>query len=447
MKIARIQITNMAKFETFAIAIPAIALIQGSNGMGKTSLMDCVRYCFGRGHDPSMIHAGAEFGEILLTFDDGSAIKTKANRTTNETKRGYKAANSTKFLISREQIDAMANAISYDPLRFMDLDDKQQIETILKIMPVNADPAEIEPAVGEAGPEAESAVSLIKPGMNAFDTIQVVHRTIYDKRRDLNVAADTQTKHAAELESALALPDAGTNWQKVVDAVGGRKTWAEDKLKNRLQTITAGFADFKEKQIAEMNEAMRKIRESYDGVIEAERDACKKVADEARAEFQPLIDLATGELATAQERLRIQQQSTGTQAAITVARAEAAAKQERSRVLTDALDRLTALKAAIAARLPIQGIDFEDGKILNKDQVPFSRWNTEKQLLFCLRLGVLAHGAAGFICLDGAERFDSVKRNALLKTAQKYSESDGLQFIIATVSDGPLVVEDGGKKG
>jgi hypothetical protein len=107
------------------------------------------------------------------------------------------------------------------------------------------------------------------------------------------------------------------------------------------------------------------------------------------------------------------------------------------------LERLAELQRAIAARLLIKGITIEDGRILNSDGVPFSKWNTAEQMKCCLRIAVLAHGTAGFICVDGAERFDSANRKALVDTARRYAESDGLQFLIATVTDQPFAVQEG----
>ncbi len=151
------------------------------------------------------------------------------------------------------------------------------------------------------------------------------------------------------------------------------------------------------------------------------------------------MEKLTADLATAEERARAQQQAVGTKAAIDAARAEATQRQGRSAVLSAALERLSGLKSTIAARLPIPGVVIEDGRLLDAAGVPFPRWNSQAQMGFCLRVGVLAHGDAGFICIDGAERFDSEKRKALIKAARKY-EADGMQFIIASVSDTPLTV-------
>jgi uncharacterized membrane protein YgcG len=59
---------------------------------------------------------------------------------------------------------------------------------------------------------------------------------------------------------------------------------------------------------------------------------------------------------------------------------------------------------------------------------------------FCLRIAVLSHGEAGFILCDNTEHFSTANRQALMQTAQKYAEHEGIQVVMATVSDQPLTV-------
>ena len=63
MRLQHVTITDMAGFSgVHEFDLPAICLISGKNGRGKSSLLDCLRYCFDSGHDEDMIHSGAECG-------------------------------------------------------------------------------------------------------------------------------------------------------------------------------------------------------------------------------------------------------------------------------------------------------------------------------------------------------------------------------------------------
>ena len=65
--LTRIQITNLGPFEAFdSGALPAVALIHGDNGAGKTGLLECLKWVGASGHDPDMIRGAAEAGEVIV---------------------------------------------------------------------------------------------------------------------------------------------------------------------------------------------------------------------------------------------------------------------------------------------------------------------------------------------------------------------------------------------
>ena len=157
MRITHISITNLRRFDTFEADLPAVAFIQAANGAGKSSFLDCLKYAHDKGHDPNVIHAKAVAGEVIVSYDDGSRVKARATRDPNKTTRGWSAPGSKRFDVGRDQIDAIANALSYDPLAFMNLKPAEQVETLLSMMPLALDPEAIIAAVGDAGAEAASA--------------------------------------------------------------------------------------------------------------------------------------------------------------------------------------------------------------------------------------------------------------------------------------------------
>lgn len=438
MRLTSISITNMAAFESFETKLPIVALIQGRNGDGKTSLLDCFKYAFGRGHNEDMIHGNAPEGEILIEFDNGAAVKCRAVRERNETTRSWRAPGSKRFIVSREQIDAISNAISYDPLAFLDKDEKEQIQILLRIMPVECKPEEIAAAVGGLAFDSDALSD------NTLQMIDAIHKQFYDRRRDYNVAADAQLKHAAELEKALPPPaPEGADWNAEAVRLQAEKADIEQTQVKQIAAIRQAFEEEKAAAAKEYEEAVSAAAQTRDTRVENARSMANDTVNKLKAVDTPALTKLTTDLATAQERARAIAQAEGTRQAAEVAKQEAATKRGEAAKLTDALDRLGQLKETVAARLPIKGITIQDGRILRDESgklVPFARWNTESKMRFCLRIAVLAHGEAGFICIDNAEHFDSEKRAALINTASKYAEKDGLQFIIASVSDQPLAV-------
>src|SRR5581483_5071 len=437
MRLASITITNMAGFASFETKLPSVALIQGKNGQGKSSLLDSIRYAFGRGHDEDMIHGDEKEGEILIELDNGAAVKCKASRERNETVRSWRAPGSKRFVVSREQIDAMANAISYDPVAFLELPEEKQVETLLRVMPMDCSDQEIKDALGGAD------IS-VPTGGTALDRIAKLRKECYDRRRDWNVSADAKEKHAAELEKTLppAAPE-GHDWTEVVERLESQKSELETERQKRVGQLRKEFEADKEKAQDEYEQALRAAGDALNKKIEQIRVQANAKADQIGADVNSRLTTVVAELGTAKVRARNQAQAEGTRKSLELAKKDAEQNRAFSKVLTEAIDRLDALKETVASRLPIKDVLIQDGRILRNENgklIPFNRWNTEAKIRFCLRIAVLAHGEAGFVVLDDAEHFDSEKRTALLNTAQKYAESTGMQFLIASVSDHPLTV-------
>ena len=179
---------------------------------------------------------------------------------------------------------------------------------------------------------------------------------------------------------------------------------------------------------------VHKDRDSY---IEEARQIGVSEAARIRGENAPVREQLTAELATAEERARQHERTEGTRQAAIVARQEATDKKANSEILTESLTRLKDLRLKVAERLPIKNIRIQDGRLFNLDKVAFKRWNTVQQLVFCLKIAVIAHREAGFVCVDNFEHFDSQMKEAALAACRKYAEDEGMQFILCAVSDEP----------
>lgn len=469
MPITRIQITNMARFDSLDCALPMVALIQGGNGTGKTGLLDCIRFLGESGHDPDMLRGSAAEGETVLTLDDGMQLRVRVTRT--ETWRGWKPRDGKRWMKGREEIDRIYKAIAYDPLKFLDLKPKEQADLLAALSPVPVSVEELQTAIGEAREEAVAAET--NSGMTGLEVLAATRVAIYEARRVLNGGADTQEKHAAELERALPpRAPAGEGWGDRAAKLQAEKDALETEERNSIEAIRVNLDSDKStaqqafrdaenaidadinakvevlrKEIAALEQerfsSKEKASEEAAAVVEDARAKANREAIEAKDAVKPRLDALTADLATAQERARAQQQAEGTRKAVEVARQEAAVKRARAKVLTDALERLTALKGELAKRVTIPGAVIEGGRIVREEAgaaVPLKKWNTADQYILALKIGMRLGG--GFVCVDHCEAFDRQHREALMAACGKYADRDGVQFLLATVDmdGGPLRV-------
>ena len=464
MRISHLSISNFKGIETLAVTLPPVALITGDNGAGKSSLLGSISYAYDSGHDPDVIRTGSEAAEVTITHDDGSQVRVRASRKSNETTRGYKAPGAARFVWNRKEIDRIARAVSYDPLAFLEKTEKEQLATILDIMPIKVEESELKAAIGEASPEATAAQA--RPDANGLDTIRAIEKAIYDARRDRNVAADTQEKHAAQLEAAIgpAAPD-GQKWDGEAARLRSEIQALQSDMDRQIKELGSELQALRDREATtERTESDAAEKEYTDAVAAAERRradrkaAAKKKSTDAvehgrtianaeagkiKAEIGPKVEALAVQCATAEERARAEIRSDATRKDAAVARQHAAADRDRSKVLTAALERLGALRELVGSRLKIKGIRIEDGRILDIKGVPFPSWNEEAQIIFALKIAVMAHADCGFIVVDKSNGVVGMKWEGVLRTAKKYAETEGIQFVIARAEPGKaLTVEE-----
>ena len=489
MRITNISITNLAAFTEFSVSLPAVGLIEGKHGAGKSSLERCIMYIFGlrplaeKGqksimHDPTILHGNAEKGECVISFDDGALESLRVRVTADRTERTVKVRGKKSWELAGQQIYDITNALSYDPLQFRELNPKERLEAFLKVVPIQIDKQEIIDAIGGVIPF---------DGTPSLEDINAIHDDIYAERRNLNVQSDTQAKHAAQLAAALGPADPDEGWEAKLKALREDKTTLERsehqeiaRIGRELASKKDGFAAVRrtldadtdrsvageieviDREIRELEARKANIREraavtrSEHAEIEtannetARTQANAEVA-EIRSHNAPKHSQLTADIATAEERARKSAMDQGTRLAAESARAEATGFADRAAKMTEALDRLKALKAAVASRMVIKGVQIASPReglpvdICREESgalVPFSRWNDADADAFCLRLAVLYRGACGLVMVDNTGNWSPARRAQIIERCKALAKSDNMQFLLGQATDdGALTVK------
>lgn len=471
MRLASISIANCAGFESVNYSLPAIALVQGANRAGKSALAACIKYPLQSGHDPDILTPGQDQGEIILRLDDGGGIRAVLSREKRITTRYYQAPGASKWDTGREAIDGMIHSLSFDPLRFLKLSEKEQVLELLKVLgpSLTVSSQELSEAVGEV--PVPSMVAGVPNGLDKVDALLSEKPgcgSIYDQRRDANVAADTLKKHAGEIEKALPPPSAEPlkdgSWDRVATKLANDLSLLDATEQERIRKLGVVLSDEKDRlrgilstnesvinadidaQIrkleAERGRRLHGAKSDHDIFVDQARNQANAAAKTLADANAPIRARLTAEHATALERHNEWIRTEGSRKEVENARAEAARKSALAERLSGAVDRLRALRTKIAERIPIKGCKIVDGRLLNDQGVPFKKWNQEAQMSFCLRIAVLTHGELGFVVVDGCEAFDAAHTQALLAACSKYTEAEGMQFVLLSVGEGALKVTE-----
>lgn len=136
MKIIELRSENVKKLKAIEIKPKDnVVIISGKNGAGKTSVLDSIWFALEGGAGlkgtPMPIRKGEKKAEIKLTLDD--FIVTR--KWTDNDKTYLKVTNreGLKYDSPQELLDGFIGKLTFDPLAFCDMSDKEQRELLLKL--------------------------------------------------------------------------------------------------------------------------------------------------------------------------------------------------------------------------------------------------------------------------------------------------------------------------
>ncbi len=177
MKLTSFAVTNFRGVEHISVQPGALTLIAGTNGSGKTSLIEALRTIFDGGHHPSNIRKGERKAEIVLTLDTGvivtKTVTAKTSTLTVTDSEGQELPGETP----KAFVEKLAVGFSFDPLGLIAAKPKDRAAFILESMPIRFEPAEII----AADPDYQG-------GALDLEGLDVLYKGIYEKRKAANVS-------------------------------------------------------------------------------------------------------------------------------------------------------------------------------------------------------------------------------------------------------------------
>jgi len=499
MRIKKITIENMKCFTHFEQQLPAVALLTGTNGSGKSSFQACLLYPFESGHDPGMIRNGVDAGEVVLEFDDGTLLRAVAERHSGKgqrlkrgrTVREYLPPDGNKWLPAAGFTESIAQSVTYDPLKpqirdavrgsrviGIDAPDSEQLALLLHVMPLPVDEKKFRHAVGANTIPTPAEIS----AMDGIGRIDHAYQTIFERRTNINREKDIFSGHAKALRDSLPSDLGDVDWSAEKARLAMEKENLETAQREALDKAREDFRKIElkaEKLITTLSGEIDADINAKIAALEAERNqrkdamrADKSVAvAEARtkleaavetinADYQPHVLKLAIEHSHAGQNELARAKAAGTAQAITKAERDFEGAAAQSEKLTGALDRLKNLRVELAEQLlrQIPDITIDSGRICRYERdgevippaearetdylIPFSDWNTAARIVFRLRLAVLSRGELPFVVVDSIGDLDPDTLAAVEESCQRYAVQ-GMQFIFGKAKDGALSIRSG----
>ena len=489
MRLTHLTIRNIGHLAEFDHDIPAVCLITGANGVGKSTILEALMYAAGRrvgpsgaraiNHDPTMLRGDSKTGEIIARFDDpdGDLEYLKCVVKEKETGRYIKAVGAKSYVEAGANLDRFFNALAYNPFALKAMEPKARIEAVLRIIPPAVTEAEIRKAAEPAIPRGASVRADISE-------IQRLHDDLFAARTDVNRAADTLEKQSKLLADAPGAED-GTDWVATVARLRADQSTlaaSESEEKARIgreldakrqryaglrredeasidQRINSACADI-DQQIRDLEKRKQNFRESAvlekQALANVEAAAIEKARDAANADWaeiqagnKPRHDELTAGIAAAETRAEVQLQAEGARNAAILTADKAVEARARAAALTGAIERLRELKVEVSKRMDLEGVTIASARSgpvdLCREEagalVPFHRWNTRDKNIMCLRIALKAQAACGLVVIDSLGDFDEESLVDLREACVAHA-ARGVSFLVGDATRGPLTVEE-----
>lgn len=455
MQISRVKISKILGIDELEFEAGKFNAFTGGNEQGKTSALNAVKAAIGRdGDDATLLRKGAEKGEIVIVFDDGTTITKTV--TESGAKTSVSGGPDGKVSATQTMIKGLTDSLSVNPVDFIRSGDtpgdkRQRLQWLLECLPVKIDQARLEEIAG-------AAVRVASPSWPAFDQLEAIRKTIFDDRTATNRAIAEKQGSINQLEQTLPDDEPGrvagdpatlqTQLEEMDRANAAALTGVSDKLADyerasaeRLSGITAAATTEidalkaqirarEEERDAALAEERKWIAEARTGA-ETRRSQLRTEHAEARAPHQATLDAiragANAIAKAAQTRAHIKEFETG------ISRLEEDAKR-----MTRRLDEIQDYKSELLANIPVDGLTVDDGEIY-RHGVPFNRLNTAQQVDMAVEIAKLRASRAGIICVDGIESLD----NHQYEVFRDKCVASGLQLFVTRVDPhgGALAVQ------
>lgn len=449
----KIQYKNWMGLPDLVIAPGWYTEISGSNGQGKTSAIEGLRYMVRTGkkfHDPSVIGPRGKAAEINVEFSDGYklrvVVKPTASTRTVTDERGHEVTRSA------EHIEAICNALAVDPLAFMSIDDDKRLSAILEAVDLRVSASQL---------VFVPTRLLAKTSLDrhALIVLGELDKAIREERTGVGRIADEKSKTAKQLRETLPEAPPAGNWDEELARVTGEFTTLQKGTKSRIlgvevdaRTAVESLRDLaqakkdgvRQKLELEVQKLQKIAQLSLDEIDQERGEAAAKADDERKAalaaidaEYQPQYRALNEQIAKAKAMAEQHAAAEKTRQFIASQEDEARKSKEFYDQLSDAIARLDDLRGKLSADIPIKGLEIREGEIYI-DGVVWKRVNEARKYEVAAEYAILKSGAAKFIVVDNLERLDSKHHARFLEILRE----KGMQLIGAKVSDADLAISN-----
>lgn len=467
MRITSIKIRNLFGIREYEQDGSSVEL-SGTNGIGKTSVIDAIRYALTNKSDRDyIVRKGETEGEILIETDTGLRI----NRKSRTNQADYKSVKQNGAEIGSPEafLRDIFTPLQLNPIEFMEMDKKKQNATILDMIEYDWDINKIKEWFGEI----PGWVSYDQNILQILDDIQSENGEYFMHRQDIN--RDIRNKKAFIEEIAEGIPagyDVG-KWkaastsdiyheieqirsdnrmiekaQMLKDARDSKiRSFEADKeiAKSALDTEFSNRSHQIEQDILKLNNQIKALQTEQEGLAAKKQDKLALIEQKYKtdvtkydaevAEYAPYIGRekkdVSGLVKDAEYMEKMKGHINEYERMIDLQK-EVEDLSSESSDLTNKIEKARTLPGEILQNcsIPIDGLTVENGIPLING-LPVSNLSEGEKLDLCIDVSIQKPNGLQIILIDGAEKLSTGLREKLYAKCKE----KGLQFIATRTTD------------
>ena len=407
MKINRLEIENVKRIHAVMIepSKDGLTIIGGKNRQGKSSVLDAIAWALGGNKYKPTQAANADSTippRLKVIMDNGLVVERKGKNS------DLKVTDPEGQKGGQQLLDSFVEELAINLPKFMEATGKEKANTLLQIIGVGPQLAELEQK----------------------------EKSLYQERLYVGRTADQKEKFAAEQpyypdapEEPVSASELIREQQEILARNGQRQQWRRehDSILEKIMKT--------EDEIKSHEASIRALKARL-GELDEQRKASEKTPAELKMESTEELERSIDNIELINSKVR---------ANLDKAKAEEDAKQYRDQYteLTNAIEDVRKQKTSLldSADLPLPGLSVRDGELIYNGQ-QWDNMSSAEQMIVSTSIVRKLNPKCGFVLLDKLEAMDL----DTLKEFGAWLEQEGLQAIATRVSTGDecsIVITDG----